>query len=169
MKKGVILIGIILATMMMFSNNIFAGGGWGGRGPCAGAGYADGGPDNCPGYGGGKQGRGWAAGDNLSEEDAQKLQEKRDSFRQDTADLRQSINQKRLEMRAEMAKPDPDAAKLSELQKEISGLNADFAQKRLTHRLEMKKLLPEDYRAGAGMGRGRGWGRGPGYGGGCWK
>ena len=104
----------------------------------------------------------------MSEEDAAKVEKERTAFFEATQELRQAIYQKRLAMKAEMAKTDADAAMLSGLQKEISSLEADFAQKRLSHRLEMKKLLP-DYQAGAGMGRGRGLGRGQGNGGGCWR
>ena len=125
-----------------------------------------------PGYGDaqgqyGRGGRGWG---NLSEEDAKKVEKERETFFKDTEDLRRSIYQARLEMSAEMAKKDPDTKKLADLQKNLSSLESDFDQKRLGHRLEMKKLLPDNYQAGAGagMGRGRGYGRGPGNGGGCW-
>jgi Spy/CpxP family protein refolding chaperone len=172
MKTGFIATGIAVMAMVMFSAYAFADGGrgWGrhhmGGGYHMGQGYHMG-----PGYGdgdGGRYGRGSRGWGNLSEEDAQKLEKERESFFRDTEDLRQSIHQKRLEMRAEMAKEDADRSKLADLQKDLSNLQADFDQKRLNHRLEMKKLLPDNYRAGAGMGRGRGYGRGPGSGGGCW-
>jgi Spy/CpxP family protein refolding chaperone len=173
MKKGLIVTGIAAMAMVMFSANAFAdsGGGWGrnhmGGGYHMSEGYHMGGS----GYGDsesgryGRGGRGWG---NLSEEDTKKVEKDREAFFKDTQDLRQSIYQTRLEMRAEMAKKDPDTNKLADLQKGLSGFEADFAQKRLNHRLEMKKLLPDNYQAGAGMGRGRGYGRGPGSGGGCW-
>ena len=174
MKKGFFTAVIVLAATAMFSAYALADGGWGRGYHHRGDGYRMGDPENCPGYGkagGGRYGkgaRGWGA---LSEEDAAKVADQRKAFFEDTQDLRQSIHQKRLEMRAEMAKKDPDAAKLTDLQKEVSGLQAEFDQKRLNHRLEIKRLLPEDYRAGAGMGHGRGYGhgRGPGAGGECWR
>ncbi len=178
MKKGLFVTGIAVVAMVAFSAYAFADGGWGG-GRHMGEGYRMGGPDNCPGYGSGRYGKGnpdegrYGKGNpnwgNLSKEDSAKLNKERDAFQKDTQDVRQSIHQKRLEMRAEMAKKDPDTKKLADLQKELSNSKAEFDQKRLNHRLEMKKLLPDDYRAGAGMGRGRGSGRGPGSGGGCWR
>ena len=171
MKKGLIVSSIAVAAMVVFSAYAFAGGGWGRGYHHWGDGYAQGGPEDCPGFGKsgagryGKGGRGWG---NLSEEDAAKVEAQRTAFFEETKELRQSIYQKRLEMRSEMAKKDPDTARLSDLQKAVSDFEADFDQKRLNHRLEMKKLLP-DYQAGVGMGRGRGPGRGAGYGGGCWR
>ena len=172
MKKGLFVTGIAVMAMVVLSAYAFADGGWGrhhmGGGYHMGEGYHMGGS----GYGdsdGGRQGRGHRGWGNLSAEDAQKLEKEREAFFKDTEDVRQSIYQKRLEMRAEMAKEDPDTKKLADLQKELSNSKAEFDQKRLNHRLEMKKLLPGDYRAGAGMGRGRGDGRGPGSGGDCWR
>ncbi len=46
-------------------------------------------------------------------------------------------------LEAEMAKPEPDAAVAAGLQKELSALKADVGQKRLAHRIEMKKIHPE--------------------------
>jgi len=168
MKKGLIVTGIAVMAMVMFSAYAFADGGWGWGRHHMGEGYHMGGP----GYGDsekGNYGRGGRAWGNLSEEDAAKVETERKAFFEDTQDLRQSIHQKRLEMRAEMAKKNPDIQKLSDLQKDLSDSRADFAQKRLNHRLEMKKLLPDSYQAGAGMGRGRGYGRGQGSGGNCWR
>ncbi|CAD7842724.1 MAG: hypothetical protein [Olavius algarvensis Delta 4 endosymbiont] len=180
MKKGLMVTGIAVAAMVMFSAYAYADGSWGRH--HRGGGYHMGGGGYHmmgPGYGdseGSRYGRGDRSWGNLSEEDAQKLEAKREAFFKDTEDLRRSIYQTRLEMKAEMVKEDPNREKLSDMQeklsdmqKELSNLQAEFDQKRLDHRLEMKKVLPDNYRAGGGMGRGRGWGRGPGYGGGgCW-
>lgn len=172
MKKGLFVTVIALVSMAIFSAYALADGGWGRGYHHRGDGYQMGNADNCPGYGKsgkgryGKEAPGWRA---LSEEDAAKVEKERKAFFEDTQDLRQSIHQKRLEMRAEMAKKDPETQKLSDLQKDLSDSQADFAQKRLNHRLEMKKLLPDSYQAGAGMERGRGYGRGPGSRGECWR
>ena len=166
MKKGLITTGIAVAAMVMFSAYAFADGSWGWGRDHMGGGYHMMGPgyDNDDG---GAHGRGYRGWGNLSEEDAAKVETAREAFFKDTKDLRQSIYQKRLEMRAELAKKDPDAAKLADLQKSLSMSEAEFSQKRLDHRLTMRKLLP-DYAAGYGMGRGQGYGRGPGNRGGCW-
>ena len=172
MKKGLFVTVIAFAATAMFSAYALADGGWGRGYHHKGDGYQMGDSENCPGYGKsgkggyGKGAPGWGA---LSEEDAAKVENERKAFFKDTQDLRQSIHQKRLEMRAEMAKKDPDTQKLSDLQKDISNSQADFAQKRLNHRLEMRKLLPDSYQAGAGRGHGRGYGRGSGAGGNCWR
>ncbi len=173
MKKGLFVTVIAIVAMAMSSTYALADGG-GGRGyHHRGDGYQMGDSDNCPGsgkWGGERYGKGGAPGwGALSEEDAAKVETERKAFFEDTRDLRQSIHQKRLEMRAEMAKKDPDTQKLSDLQKDLSSSEADFAQKRLNHRLEMKKLLPDHYQAGAGRERGRGHGRGQGAGGDCWR
>jgi len=130
--------------------------GWGGDGPA-----------DCPRWGAGDDdtqdrrgiGRGYGAQSGMDEEQVKQFQEKRQAFHDDTADLRQEIYQKRLEMQSEMAKKDPEAGELSRLQKEISDLQATFDQKRLTHHLEMKKAFPEA-EFGGGKGRGKGYGRG---------
>jgi len=164
MKKALIVTGIALLAMVMFSTYTFAKDGWGRGYHHRGDGYRMGGSENCPGYG--HAGKGRYGQGSLSEEDAAKVESAREAFFKDTQSLRQSIHQKRLEMKAEMAKPEPDVAKLTDLQKKISGLEADFDLKRLDHRLEMKKLLP-DYHAGGREARG-GPGRGPGRGD-CWR
>lgn len=56
----------------------------------------------------------------------------------------------------QMNKANPDKGKLGQLQKEISALRSDFDEKALAHQLEVRKLLPEDYRGG-GYGHGRGY------------
>jgi Spy/CpxP family protein refolding chaperone len=70
-------------------------------------------------------------------------------------------------MQSELAKAEPDAAKASGLQKEISELQAQLDQKRIDHMVEMRKVAPN---AGRGYMRGgpmMGYGpRGGGY---CWQ
>lgn len=118
----------------------------------------DGPPADCPRWGGNGSagyGRGYGANSDLDDAQVKQLQEKREAFYNDTADLRQEITQKRLEMKAEFAKKSPDASKLSSLQKELSALEGTFDQKRLDHRIDMQKTFPD-----AGAGYGRGYGRG---------
>lgn len=103
-------------------------------------------------------------GKQLSEADREKLQDAREAFFEETKDLRQDMRQKRLEMRAEMAKKSPDSDKLFALQKEVSELHGQFAEKKLAHRLEMREQFPD--LPHAGFGGKRGFGRkGGGYGG----
>jgi len=100
--------------------------------------------------------RGYGARGNLSDEDAAKLENSREKFYADTRELRDRIQEKQIAFRKEMNKANPDKNKLGQLQKEISALHSDFDQKALAHRLEVRKLLPENYR-GSGYGQGRGY------------
>jgi hypothetical protein len=119
----------------------------------------------------------------LSDEEIAKLNEQRQAFFEATSELRENLIQKRLELRAELAKKDPDAKKAVVLQKEISEIEGQLDQKRVEHRIKMKKENPEYFSGrgygfgsegmGRGMGRGfYGRGMGPGSGGrggACWQ
>lgn len=98
---------------------------------------------------GGDEGPGFGYWGDLSKEDIQKLEKERASFFEGTKNLRAKIYQKRLELKSELAKENRDAKKAAELQTEISGLKAEFDQKRLNHFLNMRKISPD-------MGRGFG-------------
>ncbi len=87
------------------------------------------------------RGHRWA--ENLSAADRQKLIQSQIAFFKDTAQLRQEMFQKRLALAAEMAKINPDPAVLSKIQGELSTLKGQFAQKRIMHILEMKKIVPD--------------------------
>lgn len=147
------IIGIVGYAATSFAGR---GRGWGGGGYCGGQGpgWAQ------RGYGGqGYQG-------NLSDEEIAKLDKERQSFSEETSDLRDGIYQKELELRSELAKKDPDANKAVAMQKEISELRSQLDQKRLEHRIKMQKENPEFF-AGRGYGRGYGSGlrgKGMGYG-----
>jgi len=113
----------------------------------------------------------------LSKEDIQKLEKERTGFFEATINLRAKIYQKRLQLKSELAKENPDAKKAADLQTEISGLKAEFDQKRLSHFMNMRKISPDigrgfgggygmmgpygGFRGGYGMGPGM---MGPGYG-----
>jgi len=114
-------------------------------------------------------GPGWhkggnAAGvaDELTEDEIRKMDEERKAFFNETRDLRDDIYAKDLELRAEIAKKNPDAEKAARLQKELSDLNAGFDQKMLQHRIKMKKICPAAER-GCMYGHGGGSGLGPGH------
>lgn len=150
---GLILMVLAMVGFIGFSATAYAGWGRGGGGcPMAGGeygprGYAE------PGYGG-----------DLTDEEIATLQKERNAFLDQTRDLRENIYQKQLELRAEMAKKSPDAKRAAELQKEVSGLRGEMAQKRLDQQLKMKKENPNLSGRGFGMGMGPGHGRGPGHG-----
>jgi zinc resistance-associated protein len=150
-----ILLVLAIVGIVGFSAPSFAGWGRGGGGNCpmAGAGYG-------PGGGAGP----WGGGADLTDEEIAALQKERNAFFEQTRDLRDKIYQKGLELRAEMAKQNPDAKKAAELQKEVSGLQGELDQKRLDQRLKMQKENPKLYGKGFGRGMGPGHGMGPGYG-----
>ncbi len=137
---------------------VFAHGGGYGRGMGHGPGYGHGMMDD-DGYGYPMHGM-----RNLSQEDAQKLDVAREKFFNETRTLREQIAERRLAMQAELIKQNPDNAKLTQAQQELSGLESQFDQKALQHRLEVRKLVP-DAGLGMGMRNGMGMGRGMGR---CW-
>jgi Spy/CpxP family protein refolding chaperone len=164
LSKVIIIIAII--GIVGYAATSFAGWGHGwGRG---------GGGEYCNGPGGGRGYQG-----NLSDEQIEKFSTERQAFIEDTGELRQTLYQKQLELRSELAKQDPDAKKAVEIQKEISELESQLGQKRIEHRIKMQKENPEFFSGrgygsgGRGMGRGfygKGMGRGfQGQGGGCWQ
>jgi hypothetical protein len=128
------------------------------------------------GYGHHGYGRGYGPGcdygDDLTQEEIEKLQAQREAFHKDTRKLRRNINQKELALRSELVKENPDTQRALEIQKEISDLRAQMDQKRVDHLIKIRKIAPD---AGRGMMKGfgsRGGGRGMGPGSGdrpCWR
>lgn len=153
-KKTVSIIMVIsLIALVGSGGTALAYRGWGGG--------------DCPGGGPGwqKGGDGWHHHQNLSEADIEKLNEQRKAFFKNTQDLRNDIIAKELELRAELAKKNPDANVAASLQKELSELEAQFDQKRIEHRIKMREINPNAGQGFAyGPGARRGWGGGgPGY------
>ena len=171
-KTGKIFMVLAIVAVLGIAVTSFAG--WG-RGHM-GYGYHMG-----PSYG---MGRGWADGprgyggrayqSDLSDEDIAKLDKERQTFFEATSNLRETLYQKELELRSELAKSEPDAQKAAGLQKEISSLESELDQKRLDHHIKMRKNFPRSGFRGKGYGRG-GWGMGRGMAGGgygpgsCWN
>lgn len=159
------IFGLAALLILGIATVAFAHGGWGYGGHMMGPGY---GHMMGPGYGGHMMGwdsddgpyrRGYGAWGNLSEEDAAKLDASREKFYKDTRGLRDQIEDKEVALNDEMRKDNPDQGKIFKLQKEISALQSDFDQKAVAHQLEVRKLLPDNYR-GSGYGYGRGY---------CWQ
>jgi hypothetical protein len=174
-QKGVIsmkinkkmVIGLAAVLTLALAAFAYAHGGYGG-GRMMGPGY--GGHMMGPGYGGHMMGygpgmgygphmRGYDNWGNLSEEDAAKIDSAREKFFNSTRDLRRQIDEKQYAIQEELSQENPDTDKVLELQKALSGLQSDFDQKALAHRMEVGKLFPQ----GATSNQYRG-----GYGGNCW-
>lgn len=99
----------------------------------------------------------------LSDDDIAALEKEREVFFKAIENLRQDIYAKRLALRSELAKKDPDVKKAKDLQKEISDIEAKIDQERVDHMIKMRKINPN---AGRGYGSGQAHGRGGGY---CWR
>jgi zinc resistance-associated protein len=176
-KTAKVIMILVIAAVLGIGVTSFAGWGRGywGKG-YQGSGYPMGPYGMGPGYGMMHQDWGYGGpgyrGD-LNDEQMAKLDKERQDFYTATADLREALYQKELELRSELAKPEPDAQKASALQKEISNLESQLDQKRLEQRIKMRKDFPQFGNRGygygpRGMGRGMygGGGYGPGF---CWN
>jgi Spy/CpxP family protein refolding chaperone len=114
------------------------------------------------GKGPGNQGTGSASA-NLTDDQIKQMEAERNAFQTATQGIRQQLNEKRKALKTELAKQTPDSTTYVALQKEISDLQSQFDQKRLTHVLEMKKIDP-NFVDGRGPGHGMGHGMGNGMG-----
>lgn len=170
-SQSIIIAAVVLIAGATFA---FAHGGWGGddygygygrhmRGNMMGPGCQ--GRMMGPGYGNNMMGPGQGRGHhhgyaNLSDEERAKVDAAREKFFDETRSLRRDIDDQTYALRKEMNSDKPDSGKVAQLQKQLSSLQAEFDQKAVQHRLEMRKLLPEKFRGG-------GWGYGCGYR--CWQ
>lgn len=96
-----------------------------------------------PGYA--ANGTGYGYGTNLSNEQRSRLEASRLAFYSKTQDLRYRIQNQRDALRAELNSTHPDSAKVGQLQRTLSGLQADYNQRVVQHQLELRKIAPEGY------------------------
>jgi zinc resistance-associated protein len=150
LRNGLIV--LVSIAMVGFAVNAFAHDGRG-RGRGNGWGDCDQGYHHGEGYG-----PMWT--DNLSDKEITQLKAQQEKFYNDTKELRDNLYNKERDLHAEFAKDKPDTVKAAKLQKEISGLQAQFDQKRVAHMIEMKKVNPN-----IGRGYDREYGRGHMHGG----
>ena len=157
MKRMAMVLGSVLLVAAVSSTGFAYGPRWGkgnhgwGRG---------GGPGSCWQYGGG-----YTA---LTQEQWTQLDKLHQKFYDGTATLRNQLWTKRGELRILLNTSNPDAAKAMSLQKEISDLRTQMAQKRIQLQLDARKIAPNG-RYGGGRWHGKGHFRG-GYGQGrCWN
>jgi hypothetical protein len=76
----------------------------------------------------------------LSDETIKKLNNEQEAFIKATQDLRQTIYEKELYLKAELVKKDPDIAIALSLQNNISEARGKFEQKMIEHLIRMKKI-----------------------------
>lgn len=176
MERRTVTVITVVTVMAILGIGAYAFAGWGqGYGGCPGWGGRGGGMVQ-----GGSGGQGYLPND-LNDEQLKAIETERLAFRKATEDLRSELFSKELELRSELAKKDPDVKKASELQREVSGLQAQLDEKRIEHMIKMRKISPE-MGQGYGRGYGKGYhgrgGRGMGYGrgsgacagpGSCWQ
>ena len=77
---------------------------------------------------------------NVSHETVNKLNAEQEAFIKSTKDLRHTIYEKELYLKAELAKKDSDIAIALSLQKNISEAREKFDQKMIEHLFRMKKI-----------------------------
>ena len=160
MKKLITVLGVLLLVGVMAYPVFARGPGWGGG--CSGwgsGGGQGGGPENCWRNQGGNPA--------LAPEQQKELNNLDQKFFNETSSLRNNIWNKQNEMTQLLNGENPDTAKLQTLQKELSTLKSQMADKRLAYRLETRKVAPQGT-YGGGYGRGRG-GYGGNRGGSCWN
>jgi zinc resistance-associated protein len=114
---------------------------------------------------GGGMGCGMMGAMNLTPEQAGKLFDLKEKFRNDTAQVRKQMIVKRTELAALWKAENPDEKAITAKQKELNALRGQMQEKSVAFHLEMRKIAPE---LGRGFHRGMGGGRGgPGGGGVC--
>ena len=134
MKKTVTIIGILLLAGLIAYPVFACGPGWGGgyhmRGYGGGPGYCR--PDN-------------VAATGLSPAQRERLDALDRKFLEETDTLRNEIWSKKAELDRLLEAQTPDEAKIKSIQKEISTLSNQLAEKRLNYRLETRKVAPDAY------------------------
>jgi Spy/CpxP family protein refolding chaperone len=158
--------GIAVLAIVGVSGLAFANGGFGGGGYHMGMGSGGhmmgyNGYDNHMGGGGFGDHMGYGdnvRGQRLSDEQREKIDQAREDIFKTSSEIRNNADQKRLDLRSEIAKENPDADKLRKIQKDLSGLVAELDQKRLDLELKISKIVPDSRRGYAGSGYGHRFG-----------
>jgi zinc resistance-associated protein len=104
-------------------------------------------------------GHGMMGAMNLTPEQAGKLFDAKEKFRNDTAQVRKQMLIKRVELRGLWKAENPDEKAIVAKQKELNALQGQMIEKKVALRLEARKIAPE-------LAQGRGMGGGMGHGGG---
>jgi Spy/CpxP family protein refolding chaperone len=146
MKKLIIALGLV-AIMIVGITYVFAQG---------------------PGYGPGPgrmgQGnRGYQKGLDLTPEQRGKLQELRKKFNDETAQLRETLHSKRLELQSLWTNPNADSKTIIEKEKGMRDPQDQMRDKMIQMRLEARSILTPEQLSQAGESGRRGPGFGPGH------
>lgn len=100
----------------------------------------------------------------LSDNEIEKIEKAKEDFYKSTEKTREALYQKRIELRNELAKQNPDTKKLKAIQKDVSRLETELDENALDFQVEVNKIAPN---ARGGFAR-RGFGY-RGTGGYCWE
>ncbi len=106
---------------------------------------------------GGGMGCGMMGAMNLTPDQAGKLFDLKEKFRNDTAEVRKQMIIKRAELAALWKAENPDEKAIVAKQKELNALRGQMQEKSVAFQLEARKIAPE---LAQGFGRGMGWGMG---------
>jgi len=151
MKKLVIIISSLLMVALVAGNSFAYGQGQGkgqGKGQ-KGSGFNQ----DCQGY------KGQNIWNNLSQEQRDEVNVLRQTFIDETYEMRSAKFQKKQQIRMLMETSNPDRAELGKLSQEISDLQKQIRDKKIDFLLAARKISPE---LGMGMGMGKGFGQGQG-------
>ena len=90
----------------------------------------------------------------LTAEQISQIADLRKKFRDDNADILKQLMTKRFDLNVVFDSDNPDPAKAKTIQKEISALNAELAQKEIDLYIKILKIDPNvKFRGGMGMGK----------------
>ncbi len=123
-------------------------------------------PGHGPGHGPGWKGeQGWESGNpgkflNLTPEQKANFQELGRKFNEETAQLRGSLETKRIELQSLWTNPNADPKAIVDKEKEMRDLQNQMKDKALQAKLEARKFLTPEQIQESGSGMGRGFGRG---------
>ncbi len=107
---------------------------------------------------------------NLTADQMTKLNELRSAFYNETADLRNQVQSKTLQLRSLMLDPQKNRSEITPVQRELLTLRQKLQEKALTMQIKARKLLTPEQLAllprgsALGIGLGLGFGAGRGYG-----
>jgi Spy/CpxP family protein refolding chaperone len=131
----------MLAGLAIFSILAFAGFTFAHDGYSSGRNHM--GNGNHMGYGNHMGNGDYGRNSNLNDEQALKLDTAKSDFYKTTKDLRNNIDQKQFELRAELNRKKIDEDKVKNIQKKLSKLKAELDQKSIEYKLEISKISPE--------------------------
>lgn len=151
MRKRIQLVMVMAIVVSLVSAaSAFAGWGWSDYCPMGSGGHW--GSRDRGGYGSGYGNYG-----GLSNEEVAQIEREQAVFISETESLRQSLYERNLAMRSELAKANPDPDKVNSINREMGDLESRLSQKSIDFELKMRKTAPS-YRGGymgGDMGRGQ--------------